>query len=371
MGGLVVIPERVYKFSAPEDYNRKGAVLVGSGPYMLQTWDRGQQIVMLRNPYYWGEKPTFDKLIFKFIQNPQAALQALQNAEIDADGPDPDQWVKLSVAPDFTRRFTCEKYARVDAGFGFIGYNEVRPMFRDKLTRQALTMLLDRNAIIHTFQRDLAKPITGPFNPLSPQYDASIKAWPYDVEGAKKKLAEAGWKPGSDGVLERDGQRFEFKLSMGTGNPVGDRIANYVKEQFARGGIRMTITPCEFSVFTERLDNRDFDAAFLGWSGSVEDDPYQTWDSASIKDKGSNFISFDNKESDALIEEGRRTLDEGKRMAIWHRWQALIHEEEPYTFLYTPLSRVFINKRFKNTEPYKVGLAPYDWYVAAGDQKYK
>ena len=370
IGGLTIIPQHIYKFDKPEDFNRMGAILIGSGPYMIEKWDRGQQITLVRNEHYWGERPTFDRVVMKFIQNPQTAFHAFENEQIDAVSPDPEQFTKYSKDSEFTKKFTVRLFPRPNAGYAFLGYNLTKPMFKDKQTRQALTMLIDRKAIIHTFLKDLAMEITSPFSTLTPQNDPSIKPWPYDPEVARKKLADAGWKPGDDGVLTRDGVRFEFDLSMGTGNPVAERVANYIKEQFEKAGIRMRITPWEFAVFTGRLDERNFDAAFLSWSGSIEDDPYQIWHSDSIKDKGSNFVGFSNKEADKIIEEARRTLDSDKRMALWHKWQAIIADEQPYTFLQAPKDRQFINGRFKNTEPYKTGLAPYDWYVPAAQQKY-
>jgi len=371
LGGMSIIPEHVYKFSKGEEYNAKGAVLVGSGPYSLQKWDRGQQITMVRNERYWGERPTFDKLVFRFIENPQAAFQTFQNGDIDIFGPTADQYVKFSTDEDFLKKFIAVKFPRPNAGYSFIGYNEKKPIFADKFTRRALTMLIDRKTIIQTIARGLAMEITSPFSPLTPQNDKTVEPWPYDPEAAKKLLTEQGWKPGADGVLERGGVRFEFDLSMGQNNPVAERIANYVKEQFEKAGIRMRLTPWEFAVLMDRVDERNYDAVFMGWSGSVEDDPYQIWHSSSIANKGSNFIGFDNKESDALIEQARKTLDEAKRMELWHKWQRLIHEESPYTFLYSPQDRAFINNRFRNTAPYKTGLSEYDWYVPLSLQKYK
>lgn len=370
IGGLSILPEHVYKYAKGEDYNRRGDLLVGSGPYMVEKWERGQQLVLVRNEKYWGDRPTFDRVVFKFIQNPQAAFQAFQNDQIDSFDPDPEQYVKFSNDPEFLKKFLAYKFPRPNSGYTYVGYNETKPMFKDKLTRQALTMLIDRQAIIHTLVKDMAMEVTGPFSPLTPQNDPSIQPWPYDPEGAKKKLAEAGWQPGADGVLTRDGVRFEFDLSMGTGNPVGERIANYIKDKFEKAGIQMRITPWEFAILSERLDERNFDATLISWSGSVEDDPYQIWHSESIKDKGSNYIGFVNQESDRLIEEGRRTLDDEKRMAIWHQWQRLIADEQPYTFLLARKDRVFINGRFRNTQPYKTGLAAYDWFVPAALQKY-
>lgn len=377
LGLMLILPEHIYKFTKGEEYNAHGDRLVGSGPYVLQSWERGQRLVYVRNDKYWGPRPTFDKLIFTFIQNPQAALQSLQSGQLDAlstednGSPTPDQFLEFSKKPEFLEKFTAEKYARPTSGFYFIGYNEARPMFHDKETRQALTMLIDREAIIHTILKDQAMPTVGPFSPITPQHDPAIKPWPYDPEAAKKKLAEAGWKPGPDGILVRDGHRFEFDFSMGTGNPLGERIANYVKEQFSHAGISMRITPWEFAVLMGRVDDRNFDAIMMGWSAIIEDDPNQVFSSRSIANKGSNSIGFDNKESDALIDEARRTLDTNKRMELWHKWERLISDEQPYTFLYSRLDRAFIDKRFKNTAAYKLGLAPQDWYVPAAAQKYR
>ena len=85
------------------------------------------------------------------------------------------------------------------------------------------------------------------------QNDATIKPLPYDMEGAKKKLAAAGWKPGADGVLVRNGVRFEFDLTLRTGVPIRERIATYMQEQFQKAGIRMRLTPYEVSVMIEQI----------------------------------------------------------------------------------------------------------------------
>jgi peptide/nickel transport system substrate-binding protein len=371
IGGMAIIPKHVYDFTNPEDFNRKSDVLVGSGAYRMEKWERGQQIVMVRNERYWSERPTFDRLIFKFITNAQAAFQAFQNGQIDRFEPDGEQYAKFAKDPDFKKQFIAHKYLRVNSGYGFIGYNLKRPMFKDKKTRTALTMLIDRQSAINNLLKGMGEMTPGPFSPVSPQANADLKPLPYDPEGAKKLLAEAGWKPGPDGVLVREGVRFEFELTMGANNPVGERIANYVKGQFESAGIRMRVTPWEFAVMQTRIDDRNFDAVSMSWmGGGAEEDPTQIWSSKSIADKGSNFISFDNPESDKLLDEARTTMNRAKRMELWHKWEALIADEQPYTFLWARPDRVFVNGRFKNTEPYKLDLAPYDWYVPAAAQKY-
>src|SRR4051812_17422840 len=83
VGGLSIIPEHTYKFTKGDEYNKRGDVLVGSGPYRLDRWDRGQRITMVRNDKYWGDRPTYDKIVYLFIGNPQAQLQSFENGQLD------------------------------------------------------------------------------------------------------------------------------------------------------------------------------------------------------------------------------------------------------------------------------------------------
>ena len=371
-GTIAVLPEHIYAYKKAADYNNRTDLLVGSGPYVFvkEQWVRGQRIILHRNEKYWGPAPTFDRIQLLFIQNPMAAFQAFQNGDLDQFTPQPDQYEKFSKDPEFAAKFTMYNFERPNLGYRYIGWNEKNPMFADKETRQALTMLVDRKGIIETIQHGMGREITGPFPAISPQCNPDIKPLPYDVRAAKKKLADAGWKMNANGVLERNGIPFKFDVLIPSDSPVYTQTAETIKNQFARAGIIMTIAPFEFSVLVTRLDDRKFDAAMLGWTGGVEEDPYQIWHTDSIKDKGSNFISWSNKDADQLIEAGRREMDEAKRMDIWHKLHAVIAEEQPYTFLAIGTDRAFIQKRFQNTEPYKLGLNSSDWYVPKAQQKY-
>ncbi len=368
-----IIPQHLYAFKDVKEYNARTDHLIGSGPYLFdpKKWEKGQQITLVRNENYWGTRPSFDRIVYRFISNSQAALQAFQNEEIDGVTPQPDQFIKFSSDPEFLKKFKVFKYQRPNAGYRYIGWNLRKPIFKDKITRQALTMLIDRRAIIHTIEKDLSSEITGPFSPIVPQNDKSIQPWPYDPEGARKKLTDAGWKLNSNDVLERDGVEFRFSLMIPAQSSNYEQIASYVKEQFKKVGIDVRILPTEFSVLVDKLNNRDFDASMLRWTGSIEGDPYQIWHSNSAKDKGSNAIGFANAEADKLIEDARKELDEEKRMVLWHKFHQILNEEQPYVFLHTSLSTSFLNGRIKNAEPYLVGVNRDDWYVPSLQQKYR
>ena len=145
------------------------------------------------------------------------------------------------------------------------------------------------------------------------------------------------------------------------------RVVLFLKDTFALAGVELEPEPTEWSVLIKRLDQRDFDACSLGWSGGIEDDPYQIFDSSQIAGTGDNFIGYRSPELDKVMEQARATVEEDKRMPLWHEVQRIIHEDQPYTFLYTRKSLVFIDKRFQNIQRVTTGLnARLEWVRAAG-----
>ena len=130
----------------------------------------------------------------------------------------------------------------------------------------------------------------------------------------------------------------------------------------------MNIRKTEWAVFTTRLSGRKFDAVILGWSMGVESDPYQIWHS-SQQDGGSNYIGFSNAQADEIMETARMEFDEEKRNAMYRRFHAILHEEQPYTFLYTEPRLVILDRRFHNVVMHKLGTDMRDWYVPAQLQK--
>jgi peptide/nickel transport system substrate-binding protein len=125
-------------------------------------------------------------------------------------------------------------------------------------------------------------------------------------------------------------------------------------------------------VFDERIKNRDFDAITLGWTGTVEDDLYQIFDSAQIKDQGDNFVFYKNPEVDKLIEQARRTVDESKRMPMWQRVDQILRDDQPYTFLFDRKSLVFFDRRIKNVQVLPLGLNDRaEWWVPKEMRKWE
>ncbi|MGD0784424.1 MAG: ABC transporter substrate-binding protein [Sedimentisphaerales bacterium] len=371
VGELDIFPKHIYQFKNPEEFNKRVSNPVGSGPYVFEKWDVGQQVVLKRNENYWDKKPNLKKIVYKFIANAPAAVQALRSHDIDMFEPGSEQVTTLPKEPDFAKEFRAIIFWDPTFAYWYIGWNEQRPFFKDKKVRQTMTCLTDRKAMVEILTRGKGMVITGPFYIYGKANDSNIKPWPYDPQLAAKLLDEAGWiDHDGDGIRDKDGIPLRFKYSYPAGGASSEQIAKLLKDDAAKVGIDVIPNPVEWSIYLGNLHNRDFDAAESQWGGVVEEDPYQLFHSSQIQ-SGSDYVSFNNPQADKLIEEGRRELNEEKRDAIYYKFQKLLYDEQPYTFLFTRPRYYFVDRRFENVIVHKLGIDPFEWYVPKEKQRYK
>ena len=372
VGVFDILPRHIYQFTDPKQFNSRRSNPVGSGPYVFERWDVGQQVVLRRNENYWGKKPKLNRLVFKFITNSMASLQALRSHDIDTMEPSSEQFFELSKDEQFKKDFNMLMYWRPNFGYSYIGWNQTKVFFKDRRVRLAMTCSVNRPAIVEYIQKGYGKIVTGSFYVYGKQNDPNIKPWPFDLEKAKQLLDEAGWIDNDgDGIRDKDGMAFRFKLSYPSGNETYERIIKMIKDDTARVGVDVIPDPVEWSIFLDRLNRREFDAAVSGWGGSIESDPYQIFHSSQIHGRGNNYVGFSNPEADKIIEQARRTLDPDKRYALYHRFDRILHEEQPYTFLVTRPSYTLLDKRFENAKVHKLGIDFLEWYVPKEKQRYK
>ncbi len=367
-GGMPIVPKHIFE-KGDFNTNPAGRSPVGTGPFKFVKWTTGREVVLEKNPDYWGEKPHLNRIVFRIITDSSVALQVLKRQELDVASLTPIQWEKQTNSPDFEKHF--DKFSYFTPNYSYIGWNSKRPFFADKRVRTALTHLVNRELILDKVMYGLGAIVTNPFYINSPEYDKSIEPIPYDPAAARKLLEEAGWVDhDNDGIRDKDGVKFSFEFLIPGGSETGEKIATILKEELDGIGIDMTIRKTEWAVFTTRLNERNFDAVTLAWSMGIESDPYQIWSSTQAE-AGSNFIGFKNAEVDRLIEEARKEFDRDKRIELYRQFSEIIHEEQPYTFLFCRKATVAVNKRFENVTVYPLGIEPTEWYVPLPLQKYK
>ena len=366
-GGMPLVPKHLFEDG---DFNKNpyGRKPVGTGPYKFDKWVTGSEVVIVKNDDYWGKKPDLNSIVFKIISDNTVAFQVLKRGDLDLSGLTPIQWERQSNTKVFRENFNKYKYFRPN--YSFIGWNIKKPYFNDRRVRTAMTHLLNRQEILDKILLGLGAIVTNPFYINSPEYDKSIKPFDYNPETAKKLLDEAGWiDSNGDGIRDRDGVEFEFEFLLPSGSDTSEKIATVLKEELDSVGITMNIRKTEWAVFTTRLQERRFDAVTLAWSMGVESDPYQIWSSTQSV-AGSNFVGFENSRADELINQARQEFDRSKRIELYNEFANIVHEEQPYTFLFCSMSTVAVSNRFRNVEVYPLGLDPLRWYVPASLQKY-
>lgn len=386
-GGMAIMPRHFYEpyLEAPETFNESKGLLLGSGPYRLRDpkgWTPDLGMVELeRNPRYWGPVlPAFDRLLWKVIENDSARLTTFRNGEIDIYGARPIEYKKLLKDEHLTARAKNFEYMSPTAGYSYIGWNQGsadKPSrFADKRVRQAMTYLTDRERVIEEIMLGYGEVAISPFSPRSHQHNKALTPRSFDPDKAKALLKEAGYEDrNGDSVLEDvNGKPFEFELVYFQGNEDTKRIVLFLKDLYAGAGILLQPKPTEWSVMIDLLDKRNFDAIMLGWSSGVETDIYQMFHSSRTEDGGDNFVGNKSPELDKLIDEARATVDEAKRMPLWQQAEAIMYDDQPYTFLMRRKTLAFIDRRIHNIAQTKLGLnasfVPVEWYVPLALQKY-
>lgn len=356
------------------DDHLRNRIAIGCGPYKLLRWEKDVRVIFTRFDNYFGNalgiRPPLAELAFELIKHPNTRYQALLAGQLDQLGLLPEQWIHRTEAPEFKDKY--DKFTYPAQAYSFIGYNLRNPLFADRRVRQALTMLVDRERILREIYLGLGRIITGPFFPDSIYSDPALKPWPYDVERAKKLLAEAGWRDtDGDGILDKDGRKFTFAILQVSGHPIQQKMLPLIKESMALAGIDLKIQPLEWSVCLQRLEQRKFEAFTLGWTMPLDPDPYQVWHSSHMdQTNSSNNIGYKNPEVDKLIDQLRETFDLKERATICHRIARILHEDQPYTFLINPSSLVAISKRYRNVRVFPaVGIADELLWTPKNEQR--
>ena len=369
--GMGIIPKHILASQNIRDSAFKRAP-VGTGPYKFKRWKTDEYIVLESNADYFEHRPYIDKHVTRIIPNQAIQFLELVSGSIDSMGLTPYQYRHRTGASRFKANFATYEY--LSHAYTYIGYNLEEPLFRDRRVRQALSCAINKREIIDGVLLGLGETCTGPFLKGTRWYSEEVEGYPYDAGKAKRLLSEAGWADtDGNGILDRDGVNFEFKLITNQGNKMRQDIAALVQSQMAKLGIKVELQTIAWAAFlNEFIDKKRFQAVILGWTMPQDPDCYNVWHSESARDGGLNFISYKNDEVDRLIEAGRVTFDEVKREKIYRRVHELIAADAPYTFLYFPYATPAVSNRFRGIEPAPAGIGHnfIDWHVSPDERRY-
>lgn len=372
-GNLVVLPRHLLR---DKDLKYLQSVFgrkpVGNGPFKFQSWEPQSQIKLTYNPLYYEGRPYLYGLVFRIIPDPSTLFMELRSGGVDWIGLTPLQYLKLEREEELRRKFQIYRYLAF--AYTYVGYNLRDPLFKDKRVRKALCYAIDKEKIVKGALLGQGVPAYGPYKPDAWFYNPAIeKSCPYDPERALKLLKEAGFQRGKDGILHKDGKPFEFTILTNQGNLSRLITAQIIQQELSKLGIKVNIRVMEWTTLIHQfIDKRRFQAVILGWTTGPDPDLYDIFHSSKVESPGLNFIGYKNKEVDRLLEEGRYTLDREKRKRIYFKLQEILAEDQPYTFLYIPMSLEALHKRFRGIKPAPIGIS-YNierWWVPKNEQKY-
>lgn len=338
---------------------------LGAGPYKLKEWVPGRRIVLEANDDYFLGRPYLDRVVYEIIPDISTQFLELKAGNLDTMGLTAQQYLFQTKGPQWEENWN--KFEYLSFGYTYLGYNLQRPMFQSKKVRQALTMAIDKEELVKGVLFGLGQPAVGPYKPGTWVYNDKLEPYPHDPERARRLLAEEGWRDSDgDGVLDKDGRPFKFTILTNQGNEQRIKTATIIQQRLKQIGVLVDIRAVEWAAFINEFINKgNFDATILAWNILQDPDIYSVWHSSQVAPNGLNHTSYKNEELDRLLEEGRTTLDQTERKKIYDRVQEILHEDQPYTFLYVPMALPIVHARIRNVEvaPAGIGHNFTEWWV--------
>lgn len=335
------------------------SAISGSGPYKLESWETGKEVVLVKKENWWGDgladdfpslsaKP--DKLIYKPIVDNVTALAALRSEELDAiSNIDPNDFKELREDSLLNEIYNFETPPFL--GYYILFLNGRKAKLADKKVRKAIAHAIDVDQIIETVYGGLAVRFSVPVHPSAAYYRSDLTPPAFDIEKAKALLKEAGWEDSNDnGVVDKDidGERVELNLEFQyAGQSERQRtLALLIQETTKKAGIGMEPKSLDYAVMLQNTKTGDYDIAPGGRSWPpVSWNPQQNWHT-----EGAGRVGFGTAETDALIDSIVRETDPEKKKALYGQLQEIIYDEQSEIYLIVPVSRVIVHKRF-NWDP--------------------
>lgn len=367
-------------FNTAWNVNTDPEEIVGTGPWVIKEYVKGQRIVYERNPYYWerdeeGRRlPYVERRVGIIVSDPDTAILKFVNGEVDYIGlrPQDIQFIARQKNPEIK---VYDLGSTPSTTFLVFNQNPRAKIpkyklrwFRNRLFRVAISHAIDREGISYLVYNGLAKPLYTPITEANRPYfdEGYFPKFEYDLEKARRILESIGFRDrDGDGILEDpEGHDLKFTLITNAGNKERETIGNIIKEDLKKIGIEVHFQPIDFNSLVSRLTSPpyEWEAVIIGLTGSI--DPHfgrNVWHSSGQlhmwnpvqKEPETDW----EREVDRLIDMGATELDPEKRVEIYRKAFRIITEQQPMIFIATPKSLLAVYDRFGNLFP-----TVWGWY---------
>ncbi|GAA2769961.1 ABC transporter substrate-binding protein [Streptomyces showdoensis] len=362
---LAIAPEHV---AGRQDVNTGSFTTrpIGTGPYLLTGWSKGEKLTFKANPSYWGGEPAVKKFTMAVIKDDDVRATRLRAGDLDGAILPP------ALAAGFKQDKAKKTYAAATYDYRTVTLPTHHAVTGDTAVRRALDVAVDRQAMVDKILEGAGKPAYGPVPTDSPWFARGTERR-HDLAAAGKILDAAGWKPGPDGVRVRNGVRASFPLWYLSGDKLRQDHALAYASDAKKAGIEIKAQAGTWEVIEPRMKT-DAVLAGGGSPGDPDFDQYLLLTSSLGGDGFNNMAWYDNKAVDKALEDGRRTNDPAKRRAAYDTVQRELVRNPGYTFL-THIDHLYVvNDRWDTAagglttqvEPHDHGLASGPWWNVEG-----
>ena len=369
-------------------YNR---MPVGTGPFRVTEWVSGDHITMEKNPHYReADKVKIDKLFFKIIPSREVGIAQIQAGDIDgvwdlieAQIPTMEKNPEISLCLSnalVSERLIMNHSSPVAPNNGNPDFPH--PILADLRVRQAIQYAVDKNTIIDKLLYGKARPGTTEI-PDGWAHNPDVKSTEYDPEKAKQLLEEAGWKPGSDGIRQKDGTRLRLKITTTTGNKLREMVEQVLVAQMKAVGIEFYIENVPSSVlfgsWSNDADRKKGRYDILMYTTGPGIDPHSQYEgyfhSKNIPTEanggsGYNYTRHRDAELDKWLDLAGKAPSMEERAEAYRKAQARAAEIVPHIYLYRRVNVHAFRNNVKGWKPNGYGIIDAvatwnvaDWYV--------
>lgn len=356
-----IVPEHVLRGENlnESDFNRNP---VGNGPFKLKEWKSDHTIVLERSDSYYGQVPKLEEIVFKAVPDANTRILQLKTGEIDLALLEPNQLGSVK------EKDSINIYEIPTADYRAVMYNMRLPLFQDRRVRQAMNLAVNREELVKGVLAGKGEPAYGPLQKSwagVPQEEWSTE----DIDKAKQLLDEAGWKKGKDGVLTKDGERFEFELVSPIQDKVRVSLANVIAQQLAPLGIKAVPKPVDQHAV--KYDGEE--ALIIGWGSEFDPDDhtFRLFHSSQIGNGKYNFGSYQNPKIDEFLMKARTATDVEDRKSYYGQFQQELAIDQPYNFLVYLDALYGVNKNVTGISKRTLGHHGFGvlWNIEEWDKK--
>jgi peptide/nickel transport system substrate-binding protein len=330
----------------------------GTGPFKFVEWIRGQHVKLAKNPAYWGGPPHLDFLVFRVIPEEATRVLAIESGEADVLFETPASAIATLRANRDMQVFRVPTYRDVD-----VHWNAQRAPTNDVRLRRALSQAINVKSIVdEVITTDIGQVATGLFNPTV--FGACDVGFPvYDLEKAKQGLAALGYRPGRDGILEKDGKPLQLTLVVNPQrDPRNGEVAEAIQAQLRAVGVDLRVRPFEFATYMKILASAegDYHLIFHGYGVATADADLKAnfFVGANMPPAGQNSPRFTSPELDQVILAARREQNQEKRRELYCKFGQIYRDQALGLPLYASFRTTTARSHVRG-----LTLHPDEWYT--------